>query len=242
MTQSGLNKTALARYSGQFRTGFTITELLVVVAIMAILLTILLSVLDLSATKMHQTQCVSNLRHIGTAILTYANDHGGRLPGPGPGGIAAGYQKSNFSSPAHLSHHLLPYMEAPTPAGDKEILLLSAFVCPASMPYLNASDQQWGKTYSQVPSRYKGVPNITDANGAMVYPFGYKAGNDPDAWHDAPLLAEINYPSRTFAVLDRRNLAPGVDSGHRDYRNVLFLDGHVRSIPLSDFISISELR
>ena len=96
-------------------------------------------------------------------------------------------------------------------------------------------------TYSQVPSKMRGEPNLPDADGDNRYPFGYRAG-DPENWADAPNLSQIVRPSETFAVLDRRNLEDSVDSAHLTHRNILFLDGHVRRVPLEDFISFTEIR
>ena len=62
--------------------GFTLVELLVVIAIIAILIAILLPILTrVRASAMNQV-CKSNLRQIGSGIQMYANDNKGRYADP----------------------------------------------------------------------------------------------------------------------------------------------------------------
>jgi prepilin-type N-terminal cleavage/methylation domain-containing protein/prepilin-type processing-associated H-X9-DG protein len=55
--------------------GFTLIELLVVIAIIAILAAILFPVFAQAREKARQTQCLSNSKNIGTALLMYAQDY-----------------------------------------------------------------------------------------------------------------------------------------------------------------------
>ncbi|MBP5273993.1 MAG: DUF1559 domain-containing protein [Abditibacteriota bacterium] len=54
--------------------GFTLIELLVVIAIIAILAAILFPVFAQAREKARQTQCLSNAKQLGTAIMMYASD------------------------------------------------------------------------------------------------------------------------------------------------------------------------
>jgi len=62
------------------RRGFTLIELLVVIAIIAILAAILFPVFARAREKARQSSCLSNVKQICVAILSYAQDWDERLP------------------------------------------------------------------------------------------------------------------------------------------------------------------
>ncbi len=61
--------------------GFTLIELLVVIAIIAILAAVLFPVVTSAKAKGNQTMCASNMRQVTTALVNYADDWNGWLPG-----------------------------------------------------------------------------------------------------------------------------------------------------------------
>lgn len=64
------------------RAAFTLVELLVVIGIIAVLMSLLLPAVNRAREQSKQIVCLNNLRQLGMAFVSYANDNQGRFPAP----------------------------------------------------------------------------------------------------------------------------------------------------------------
>ena len=62
------------------RKNFTLVELLIVIAIIAILASMLLPALNKAREKAHSIDCLGRLKQIGTGVINYADSQNGFLP------------------------------------------------------------------------------------------------------------------------------------------------------------------
>src|ERR1700722_18584980 len=69
----------------EYRGGFTLVELLVVIGIISLLIAFLLPALDKAQQAAKATVCESNMREVGVALLNYADDHNGWMFPPDMG-------------------------------------------------------------------------------------------------------------------------------------------------------------
>ncbi|MFP3904099.1 MAG: type II secretion system protein [Armatimonadota bacterium] len=145
------------------RIGFTLVEMLVVIAIIAVLSAILFPVFNSAREKGRETTCMSNLKQIGTAIELYVQDANGFLP-------LANNRPSEQSDPG-IADVLMPYTKS------SEI-----FRCPSD------KDDMWqqeGTSYDYA----QGMLNIGMPLQRRDLPFGVKpvqcplVGDFEDDWH-----------------------------------------------------------
>lgn len=234
------------------RRGFTLLELIVVIAIVAVLIALLFGGLSRARAGAERTGCASNLRQIGAALHAYAAENGGWLP---PG------SRSNMGGTFSriLSAYTQP-MKSATMAAD-------IFYCPANVRLGSPPAAGYGS--GGQPDGYKGWSGyfFNYCLNASVFKITNSdigsGGYVPD--QEARIkLAAILRPARTLALVDMRTRAPGVSgpptSGltkrtyfdpsnasftmgavHSGLGNVLFVDGHVESFPGSQPLPVCSL-
>lgn len=116
--------------------GFTITELIVTVSIIAVLAGIAFPVVRGSIRASHKAGCLSNLRQIGFALEGYLQDHQQRMPE-----LVTGRESRGEDLPV-LETALLPYV------GGEQL-----FHCPADDEIFakSGSSYLWNGTQSGLP-------------------------------------------------------------------------------------------
>jgi prepilin-type N-terminal cleavage/methylation domain-containing protein len=183
---------------------FSLVEVLVVIAIIALLAALLLPALRGAKESGKRTMCAGNLKQVGMAIRLYADDWSDSLPvlpdpNPYPNGVGAYYKQLVKSNVGLMG-----------PASPDE----KVFICPSD-PSLWT--QQWHAFTSYTFNGYElgpgAIPRITGQKmGAIRSPDkAVLAGEWPaffgGAWH------------------------PLVGQDHPDSQNVLtFVDGHVNFV------------
>lgn len=131
---------------------FTLIELLTVIAIIAILAGLLLPAVNGARAKARNTACLNNLKNIGTAFVSFADDHNGNFP------TAYNLQKSTIK--CGWSGALYPYLGL-SYNSDAQTIQKSVFVCPVG----NFDSVGVDRFYKNISSGYVTNPLITDCDG-----------------------------------------------------------------------------
>jgi prepilin-type N-terminal cleavage/methylation domain-containing protein/prepilin-type processing-associated H-X9-DG protein len=82
----------------RLQTGFTLVELLVVIGVIALLISLLLPALNKARESARQVQCLSNMRQLSTAAISFSNEHKGYMPGRAGMGVI-GYKDTEHTQP-----------------------------------------------------------------------------------------------------------------------------------------------
>jgi len=199
------------------RFAFSLFELLIVIAIIAVLAGLLLPAVGRAKTKARESQCVSNLRQWGLAYRQYADDNHDCLPRRGQGVKSL----EQIDRPEDWFNALPPYLSLPPYqqlfANDQrpKAGANSLFVCPLAidpgsnhfLPYaMNMNLCPWGDSGNFPATRFaevvrpSQVVTLADASGPYSATFPSKNAYSPIARHGGRL-------------------------------NILFLTGHVEAHP-----------
>ena len=218
--------------------GFTLIELLVVIAIIAILAALLLPALASAKERSKGTACLSNMRQIGLAIRSYADDSSGEIPfGPkAPPFTSAFDLYPSTGAPTSL---ISLSSGAPVALG----LLLQSYVarqpkvlfCPSSDQYVNTDAQlaQVGLSQAQCSYYYRHAGNtlLFDNPNSPFMPSHIELDNLGLNGNGLPIRAlAIDTEFLCSPALASYNVLPSTH--HQQlYANILFSDGHTASRP-----------
>jgi len=237
---------------GRKRGGFTLMEMLVVIAIIVLLISLIVPAVNRALERARTGSCLSNLRQIGIGLMTYRADHLNRLP---PVEIMVDHRET-WADILILGG----YLDAPIGMEESELLRQSSvFRCAAGVSSVtwisggmegrtgnNMGAFPWRSTRSggsMIVMSWYGVNGVTFRGQERFYPFVRSPlDNDPDelirAGND---MTNFTNPSRTIALYDgiymhNRDNDARVSARHmnRTMTNVLLLDGHVATVRTAD--------
>ena len=245
---------AQQREPGERSTAFTLIELLIVVAVIAVLAAMLLPTLQKAKSKAQQSVCSSNLRQIFLAFSTYALDSNDSIPIPAANGDPTGWSTVlgqgrylGRSLPMPLGRVHYPVTSCPA---EKQPMCLGASGYDSYYGYwnigasyaINATVQCdiWSGVsrsgFSRAPT------DCVSCNGGGISPGGSMAPSRSEA----PFLMDcpdFNYGSLPVfdSSIDNPNywtnsVCPSFNNYYYAFRhlgfsaNMMYLDGHLESI------------
>jgi prepilin-type N-terminal cleavage/methylation domain-containing protein/prepilin-type processing-associated H-X9-DG protein len=190
--------------SGTVSSAFTLVELLVVMAIIAVLAGILLPVLSVARERARETECKSNLRQVGMALTMYANRWDDYFP------IVHGDDYENPLPPT------IEWWEFLEPYGLKRQYMLCA-----SDPH-KGNEEVESYVYNGMFAFTKTRPAVKDPTGKIIV----SERGDAES-----VLLHTGYPGWKDVELWREKIA---EERHGDFANYLFVDGHVKAMTFAD--------
>jgi prepilin-type N-terminal cleavage/methylation domain-containing protein len=224
---------------------FTLIELLVVVGIIAVLISILLPSLGKAKRTVVTTNCLSNLRQVGTASNMYATDFNGLLPYPTTT-LDEHYVWFDLVDPYLAAH---ANADRTGVAGDRSYMKYKQ--CP-SLSYLFGGSTNYGGTGAQNttteytrsykmnsmlrrnnpygPARMASVPTPSNF---VAYGDGVamdSTGTIPTQWENGQFSMEVNSASEASPAL-RHDGGACIDfvDGHAERVKLVTIDKHLRS-------------
>ena len=200
---------------------FTLIELLVVIAIIAILAAILLPALNSARMRGQSASCLSQLKQIGNAMLSYVDDNEDYIPyGQDRVSGVSGWRYMGCASAPAWFVRLAPYVGLQANGYDKikDAKPGIIFDCPQD-DGLEYKDKRY---VSYAASTYL-AEKASDVNGVRN-----------------AKINQIRLPSKKFFVIDvKKNIEPAwmfdpfastfVSDRHNNNTNCLYFDGHVDS-------------
>jgi prepilin-type processing-associated H-X9-DG protein/prepilin-type N-terminal cleavage/methylation domain-containing protein len=218
-------------WAGAARSGFTLTELLVVVAILGILTALLTSGVKDAQKRALAARCAGNLRQIGAAMHLYAADHNQMID------ITA-YKGAGTSVPwlRFLTGKVTPNYDRGS-GGTVYLDTPEIAACPAFPPYRNVDDSNFCYGTVEQPTDPYSRPQVAPGIVSPSRQISLSALDQPSRYW---LLTDTYHPdhNQQFYAIDRLHNRRGVHLRHNGRANVLFADGHVE---LADGKSLKEL-
>jgi len=199
------------------RSAFTLVELLTVIAIVGILAAIIIPVVGKVRDSARKTECVSNLRQIGTSMRLYANENRGNFPPMTPplaGGGTGTWVDAIFPYLATRSSSA----QGAVASGD---LLSTVFICPKGTdPSPNNNTYGYNEGLPPQGAAFDTQPKTINA---VVSP--------------GQTMLAVDYNQRRFQLTNNNKISASA-MRHDGTLNLVFVDGHVGNMTESAFSTV----
>lgn len=181
-------------------------ELLVSMAIIALLASILFGAMHVSRNKADQVQCMNNLRQLGMATMAYAGENNDELP------FAWDRTNPNASENNFLAQ-LKPVIYSAVFDGYFDFET-GVFACQKRLREPNADNNPFKVSYGMNASN-----NITQVGQRRTW--------EVESPSRTLLIADVNYRYNHVAI--SRDTPDQIGYKHNENANILYFDGHVES-------------
>ncbi|NSW55707.1 MAG: type II secretion system protein [Armatimonadetes bacterium] len=206
-------------------TGFTLTELLVVLAIISLLVSLLIPVVSRARNLAQRTTCMSNLRQIGTAFAMYMTDYDDCFPNADDPALWMG-RRWRWPLATYLYQGLRRDPAAPNDPNRSVKVSANILVCPSDP----LAPERWDHTSYAYSAAFYHTPAQVNV---MTTTDLYGPGSPPCVTQS---LAGVVFPAQKVLVAEWLAPHSQVMDGWWQWdgaRNYLFVDGHAKYLAAS---------